>query len=160
MAELGPPARIESRQLSVFEIFGHNYFALVDANGNVISEIHGWKTETGQLSTYEIDRVTGKVIKDGVMLPSGRAKNFIDTVAKQPEVEGAEVEIPLDGQPVAAGPENHRSLRQPGGAGRPIAGTSVTRRNFRLATCFHPVFLNHRREREHHEHSHFSQPYR
>ena len=36
--------KIESRQRSVLGFGGHNYLALIDNNGNVVEELHGWVT--------------------------------------------------------------------------------------------------------------------
>ncbi|MBT3360621.1 MAG: hypothetical protein HN403_13435 [Rhodospirillales bacterium] len=81
---------IQSRQLGVAGLGGHNYLALVDPQGVVRQEIHGWMTEDDKLSFTFIDR-------DDL---SDDMKEKINDVGKQPAVKGAEVNVPLNGRSV------------------------------------------------------------
>ncbi len=81
---------IQSRQLSVLGGGGHNYLALVDPDGVVRQEIHGWETFDDKLGFTFIDR-------DDF---SDAMKKNIGLVEGRPEVEGAEVNVPLNGRSV------------------------------------------------------------
>jgi hypothetical protein len=76
--------RIESRQLGVSLFGGHNYLALIDPDGVLKDEIHGWVHEDGKMWFTPINE-------------KSRPED-LEVRYKQPEIEGAEVEVPLHGR--------------------------------------------------------------
>lgn len=84
--------RIESRQNGVLWGGGHNFLALIDPEGRVREEIHGWKNDKGRMS--------GLRIKDGQIVDGAPHTQVLWDDIQANRLPEASVEVSLGGRDV------------------------------------------------------------
>lgn len=114
----------------LFGIAGHNYLALRDENGNVISELHGLATDittgkwknvgnnaTDKLKVWEFDTPQDKVTENnfsGIILNQGQKDEIINTwnkaVSCKDPINSKDLPYPTYGVKIIGNTENSNSV--------------------------------------------------